>query len=119
MAPPPRVSVVRISATVRLRLSVTAWMSTAAPPGAYPSYVISSSITPSPPPTARWMARSMLAFGMLLSRAFWIARRRAGFMSGSAPERAAIVTSRPSLVNSLPRFASVAAFLCLIDDHLE
>ena len=40
-------------------------------------------------------------------------------MSTSAPARAAIVMSRASFVNSLPRFASVAAFLCLIDDHFE
>src|SRR5690348_10284514 len=35
------------------------------------------------------------------------------------PSRAADSTPRISLAKSLPRRASVAAFLCLIEDHLE
>src|SRR5882757_9290614 len=35
------------------------------------------------------------------------------------PSRAATVIARASLEKSLPRFASAAPFLCLIDDHFE
>src|SRR5262249_23518506 len=43
-----------------------------------------------------------------------------GFVFGSPPPvRAAMVNSRISLVNARPRFASVAAFLCLIVAHFE
>ena len=66
------------------------------------------------------IARSMLSFGMLASRAFWIARASEGLPSGSPPpSRAATVIARESLVNSCPRLASTAFFLCLIDAHLE
>ncbi len=54
------------------------------------------------------------------SRAFSIAAARVKFASGSPPpSRAAIVIARASFVNSWPRRASVAAFLCLIEAHLE
>ncbi len=66
------------------------------------------------------MARSMLSFGMLFWRAVITAVRRRGFALMSPPPiRAAIVISLMSLVNSLPRFASLAAFLCLIELHFE
>ena len=46
--------------------------------------------------------------------------RRRGLVSGSPPpRRAAMVSSRMTLVKSLPLFASVAPFLCLIECHLE
>ena len=62
----------------------------------------------------------MFSFGIEASRAFWIAVASAGLPSGSPPpSRAATVIARASLVNCWPRFASVAAFLCLIEDHLE
>ena len=65
-------------------------------------------------------ARSMLSFGIEASRAFWIASASAGFPSGSPPpSRAATVIARVSLVNSAPRLASTAFFLCLIDAHFE
>src|SRR6202161_420294 len=49
-----------------------------------------------------------------------IAVRRRGFELGSPPPmRAAIVISRITRVNTRPRFASVAAFLCLIVAHFE
>src|ERR1700755_314989 len=35
------------------------------------------------------------------------------------PSRAATVIARASFEKSLPRFASAAPFLCLIDDHFE
>src|SRR4051812_17008908 len=62
----------------------------------------------------------MLSLGIEASRAFWIASARAGLPSGSPPpSRAATVIARVSLVNSAPRLASTAFFLCLIDAHLE
>src|SRR5688572_11751192 len=62
----------------------------------------------------------MLSFGIDASRAFWIAVASAGLASGSPPpSRAATVIARASLVNCWPRFASAAAFLCLIEDHFE
>ena len=65
-------------------------------------------------------ARSMLSLGMEVSRAFWIASARAGFPSGSPPpSRAATVIARVSFVNSAPRLASTAFFLCLIEAHFE
>ena len=46
------------------------------------------------------------------------AAARVKFESGSPPpSRAATAIARASLVNNWPRFASVAAFLCLIDAH--
>src|SRR5438034_1714631 len=61
----------------------------------------------------------MLSFGIELSRAFWMAVARVAFPSGSGPpSRAATMIARASLENSLPRLASAAPFLCLIDDHL-
>src|SRR5947209_7003338 len=66
------------------------------------------------------MARSMLSLGMLFSRAVVTAVRRRGFaLMSPPPSRAATVISLMNLVNSLPRRASLAAFLCLIELHLE
>src|SRR5579862_5846512 len=65
------------------------------------------------------MARSMLSFGIeaafAFSTAFWSER----FAAGSGPPSfAATMIARVSFEKSLPRFASAAPFLCLIDDHL-
>src|SRR5262252_4405853 len=61
----------------------------------------------------------MLSFGidaaLAFSTAFWSARLPAG---SGPPSFAATMTARVSLEKSLPRFASAAPFLCLIDDHL-
>src|SRR5579863_9138546 len=66
------------------------------------------------------MARSILSLGMFSALAERMAVRRRGLVSGSAPPvRVAIVNSRIILVKTLPRFASVAAFLCLIVAHFE
>src|ERR1700683_494072 len=65
------------------------------------------------------MLRWMLAFGMLAAFARSMASRKLKFMSGSAPERAAIAMAFPSLVNTAPRAASLAPFSRLIVDHLE
>src|SRR5262249_41094219 len=61
----------------------------------------------------------MLSFGMEYDRAFSIAFWSARFAVGSAPpSRAATMIARDSLEKSLPRLASAAPFLCLMDDHL-
>src|ERR1700750_682974 len=61
----------------------------------------------------------MLSFGIEAARAFSIAFWSARFPPGSGPpSRAATMIARVSFENSLPRFASAAPFLCLIDDHL-
>src|SRR5256885_8819160 len=61
----------------------------------------------------------MLSFGIEYERAFSIAFCRARFPAGSGPPSfAATMIARVSLEKSLPRFASAAPFLCLIDDHL-
>src|SRR4051812_16171329 len=61
----------------------------------------------------------MLSFGIEYERAFSIAFWSARFAAGSGPpSRAATMIERASFEKSLPRFASAAPFLCLIDDHL-
>src|SRR5690348_4195386 len=61
----------------------------------------------------------MLSFGMEYERAFSIAFCNARLPDGSGPpSRAATMIARVSFEKSLPRFASAAPFLCLIDDHL-
>src|SRR5918992_2805880 len=70
-------------------------------------------------PDPRAIARSMLSFGMEYERAFSIAFWSARLPAGSPPpSRAATMIARASLEKSLPRFASAAPFLCLIEDHL-
>src|SRR4051812_18569129 len=79
------------------------------------SYVAASAPVPAP----RAIARSMLSFGIDAARALSIAFWRARFEAGSAPPSfAATISARVSFVNSCPRLASAAPFLCLIDDHL-
>src|SRR2546429_3273236 len=61
----------------------------------------------------------MLSFGIEYDRAFSTAFWRARLLAGSGPpSRAATMIARESLEKSLPRLASAAPFLCLIDDHL-
>src|SRR5580765_9025143 len=61
----------------------------------------------------------MLSFGIEYERAFSIAFCRARLPAGSAPPSfAATMIARESFEKSLPRLASAAPFLCLIDDHL-
>src|SRR2546425_2993083 len=75
---------------------------------------------PSSSPVPFWMARFMLSAGMFTDLAFSTAVRRRGFEFGSPPpRRAAIDISRMILVKTLPRLASRAPFLCLMDAHLE
>src|SRR5215510_2833346 len=76
-----------------------------------------------PPASAhvpRRTARSMLSFGTERFLAFWIASYSVGLPAGSPPPvRAATSTFLISLANSLPRLASITAFLCLVVAHLE
>src|SRR5881394_2822189 len=61
----------------------------------------------------------MLSFGIEYERAFSIAFCSARFAAGSPPpSRAATMIARASFEKSLPRLASAAPFLCLIEDHL-
>ena len=66
------------------------------------------------------MARSMFSAGMLFCRAVTTAVRNRGLaLMSPPPMRAATVISLMSLVKSFPRRASLCAFLCLIELHLE
>src|SRR5918999_4019175 len=95
-------------------------MISAAPPGPYPSYVISSYDTPGSSPVPRWMARLILSAGMLTDFASAMIVRSRGLLSGSPPlARAATVSSLMMRVKTLPRLASAAPFLCLMVCHLE
>src|SRR2546423_4435331 len=61
----------------------------------------------------------MLSFGIEYERAFSTAFCSGRLAAGSGPPSfAATMIARESFENSLPRFASAAPFLCLIDDHL-
>src|SRR6201989_1201292 len=61
----------------------------------------------------------MLSFGIEYDFAFSIAFCSERLLAGSPPPSfAATMIARESLEKSLPRFASAAPFLCLIDDHL-
>src|SRR5947199_2447068 len=61
----------------------------------------------------------MFSFGIEYERAFSTAFASARFPVGSGPpSRAATMIARDSFEKSLPRLASAAPFLCLIDDHL-
>jgi len=64
------------------------------------------------------IARSMLALGTPAALAFSMAVRNWKLPAGSAPPRAATVTSRPSRVNTAPRLASTTALVRLIWAHL-
>src|SRR5258708_15091587 len=62
----------------------------------------------------------MRSVGMLISRAFCIARRSRKLPSGlPPPSLAAIVISRLARVKACPRLWSTMAFLCLMPAHFE
>src|SRR5919206_394108 len=70
-------------------------------------------------PEPRAIARSMLSFGIEYDFAFSIAFCSARLPAGSGPPSfAATMIARESFEKSLPRFASAAPFLCLIELHL-
>src|SRR3954467_7246727 len=61
----------------------------------------------------------MLSFGIEYERAFAAALCGGGLVPGAPPPwGAATMIARDSFEKSLPRLASAAPFLCLIDDHL-
>src|SRR5688572_6088654 len=77
-------------------------------------------MAPSSSPVPFWIARLMLSAGMLTLFALSTAVRRRGLEATSPPPmRAAMDISRMILVKILPRLASRAPFLCLIEAHLE
>src|SRR3989454_7550245 len=120
MFPPNLSNVCRTSGAVRLRLSVSTRINTATPPGAYPSYVISSYDSPGSSPVPFWMARLMLSCGMFASLADSMAALRRMLALGSPPPfLAATVISRRIFENSFPRWTSALPFLRLICDHRE
>src|SRR6478735_6531236 len=62
----------------------------------------------------------MLSIGTELFLAFWTASKSVGLPARSPPPvRAATSMFLMSLANSLPRLASITAFLCLVVAHLE
>src|SRR5581483_11680550 len=82
--------------------------------------IVCQSAPPASAPEPRLTARSMLSIGTDVLRAFWMASYRVGLPSGSPPPvRAATSMFLMSLANSLPRLASMTAFLCLVVAHLE
>src|SRR3954452_11256297 len=82
--------------------------------------IVCQSAPPASAPEPRLTARSMLSIGTEFLRAFWIASYSVGLPSGSPPPvRAATSMFLISLANSLPRLASMTAFLCLVVAHLE
>src|SRR2546430_10303659 len=75
---------------------------------------------PGSSPVPLRIARLMLSAGMFAALASAITVRRRGFMSRSPPPlRAATVNSLMMRVKILPRLASSAPFLCLMDAHFE
>src|SRR3954469_22334491 len=62
----------------------------------------------------------MLSLGTELFLAFWMASNSVGLPAGSPPPvRAATSMFLISLAKSLPRLASIPAFLCFVVAHLE
>src|SRR3954451_24138601 len=82
--------------------------------------MVCQSAPPASAPLPRLTARSMLSLGTEVFLAFWIASNSVGLPAGSPPPvRAATSMFLISLAKSLPRLASIAAFLCLVVAHLE
>src|ERR1700753_1304920 len=78
------------------------------------------SAPPASSPAPRLRARSTLSAGTEVFRAFCIASYSVGVPSGSPPPvRAATSMFLISFAKSLPRLASIAAFLCFVVAHLE
>src|SRR5919202_6187963 len=82
--------------------------------------IVCQSAPPASAPEPRLTARSMLSLGTEVFFAFWMASYRVGLPAGSPPPvRAATSMFLISLAKSLPRLASIPAFLCLVVAHLE
>src|SRR6266487_3752289 len=82
--------------------------------------MVCQSEPPASAPEPRLTARSMLSIGTEFLRAFWMASYSVGLPSGSPPPvRAATSMFLINFAKSLPRLASITAFLCLVVAHLE
>src|SRR4051795_2717540 len=82
--------------------------------------IVCQSAPPASAPEPRLTARSMLSLGTEDFFAFWTASNSVGLPDRSAPPvRAATSMFLISLAKSLPRLASMPAFLCLVVAHLE
>src|SRR3978361_1212183 len=82
--------------------------------------IVCQSAPPASRPAPRLTARSMLSLGTEDFLAFWTASKRVGLPERSPPPvRAATSMFLTSLAKSLPRLASIPAFLCLVVAHLE
>lgn len=76
-------------------------------------------VAPGSSPVPFLIARSMLSEGMLAALAAAMIVRRLGLNSGSPPPLLAqMVSSLPSMLNFLPRLASMAALCLLVVAHL-
>src|SRR3954447_19380321 len=80
---------------------------------------MSSMAAPAISPVPHLTAFIIVSLGMFNALASSIALRRRALPDGSPPPRAATVNSLMSRENALPRLASIAPFLCLIECHLE
>src|SRR3978361_1130959 len=82
--------------------------------------IVCQSAPPASRPAPRLTARSMLSLGTEDFLAFWTASKRVGLPERSPPPvRAATSMFLIILAKSLPRLASIPAFLCLVVAHLE
>src|SRR4051794_13988288 len=82
--------------------------------------IVSYAAPPASAPDPRLTARSMLSLGTEDFFAFWMASNSVGLPAGSPPPvRAATSMFLISLAKSLPRLASMPAFLRFVVAHLE
>src|ERR1044072_4624691 len=82
--------------------------------------IVSYWAPPASRPAPRLTALSMFLFGTDCFLAFWMASKSVGVPSMSAPPiRAATSMFLISFAKSLPRLASITAFLCFVVAHLE
>ena len=93
------------SAAVLFRLSVSASTIKATPPGAYPSYLISSKLEFSPS-SAFLITLSILSFGIFTALQADSADLNLGLLDGSVPPRTATCNSFVSLANFFALLAS-------------
>ena len=82
--------------------------------------MVCQSAPPASAPEPRLTARSMLSAGTEFFLAFWTASKSVGLpVTSPPPVLAATSMFLISRANSLPRLASMTAFLCLVVAHLE
>ena len=106
------------SDAVLLRLSVTASTINAIPPGAYPSYLISSKFRFSPD-SAFFMTLSILSLGIFTALQADKADLNLGLLDGSVPPLTATCNSFVKRANFLALLASCAPLRCIIFLNFE